>query len=396
MIIDPRNVCTIGGDYFLTDFILLPKWDAESLRFRPTPYQRVLPINDKPMPHYCITKKLTKDTPLIHYHPAMPIILRESECSKWLSWCDVRIDSPCGTLGREESVTLMRIKSGTDMEKLKDGKIDLCMVIQAHFDPDSDMNLGNWLNLAPPKPICKQEKKDSATTGEDGDGASPNTENDDVKEIELEKKVTDILVKVLEERNMVDIRKGRKNATCLIDVDVEETEEGADKNPRHYCSRPDGSGKTEFPVQRDPAQMSMARYHQDRTSTSGSSGYRTMDGRDRRFMGAGAASKTTTNQSTSSYEYDREYEEKMRGKTTVSKRRQRSPVNELSSPSRNNYEVERKYARKADCSETSRRYSYKSSQNQQDGNSSSQEENPPKKKKLADSGFSRFSNYRDD
>lgn len=111
-------------------------------------YVRINPTNPEELPPYCTQRRLTENGPVYYYHPCVPFDLMKSRCSDWISWGDVRIRHESGLVGREETITLLRIKSGLDLQQLQlSNTTELCFVINGDFPSKSDMNWNHWLSL---------------------------------------------------------------------------------------------------------------------------------------------------------------------------------------------------------------------------------------------------------
>jgi hypothetical protein len=114
-------------------------------------YKRINPSDTTHNNPYIIKKQLgtCSDNDQIHYyHPYIPFDVENSMASSWLSWCNVQIRGENGVLGKEETVQLLRVRSGTDMKDFTTKLTDDILVIDAPFPSNSIMNWSNWLKHA--------------------------------------------------------------------------------------------------------------------------------------------------------------------------------------------------------------------------------------------------------
>ena len=150
-IIDPRHIVEIGGETYSTDFLLLPTWDTEmACPIWNRVYSRVITSNPENLPAISISRQLVEGGETFYYHPCAPFDVMNSRCSSWVSWGDVRIRGKSGILGKEETVSLLRLKIGVHhTASLVSEKTDICYIIDGEFPCNSLMNWEHWLPLIP-------------------------------------------------------------------------------------------------------------------------------------------------------------------------------------------------------------------------------------------------------
>lgn len=152
IIIDPRYFIVVGGDTYLIDYLRQPTWDLENkIPIFNEIYKRVNPSDKSINNPYIIRKQLemgSKEDLFHFYHPYIPFDVENSKASSWLSWCNVQIPGESGVLGKEETVQLLRVRSGTDMKDFSRKSMNDMLVIDALFPSDSVMNWNNWLKHA--------------------------------------------------------------------------------------------------------------------------------------------------------------------------------------------------------------------------------------------------------
>lgn len=134
-------------------------------------YVRIDPTVPENIPPYCTQRRLVENGPVYYYHPCVPFDVMQSRCSNWISWGDVRIRHESGTVGREETISLLRIKSGLDLKHIQQStSTDLCLVIEGKFPSNSSLNWNQWLSFG--KEQEQQNRKGLPSSDSDDDKAS--------------------------------------------------------------------------------------------------------------------------------------------------------------------------------------------------------------------------------
>ena len=150
-LVNLNNVVEIDGERYLSDFILIPICEVDSkgkLRSRFIKlYQRINLEKKEKIESYIIKKKLSLKSKEMYFHPAIPFQLEKSTCKDWLSWKLVTIPSASGSMEDGEIVKLIRIRPGPDTASIDVKTTKLSMLIECEFDPYSELNWSNWLNL---------------------------------------------------------------------------------------------------------------------------------------------------------------------------------------------------------------------------------------------------------